>query len=172
MRISKTIFLSFLFAGVAMTAEAADVTLDGWILRPTCDIELNNGVATLNVGTYKSADFVANQQIGEVPLSIALTNCTPDETEMIPGGAMTGHLHVHGNVSDTNRDIFTQHQGDTVGFMLKFNSKAVHEGESMGIPVMLDKDSELELMVGMGSETVNPAPGMYSAPLTITYELH
>lgn len=156
-----------------MTAEAADVTLDGRILRPTCDIELNNGVATLNVGTYKSADFVANQQIGEVPLSIALTNCTPDETEMLPGGPISGLLRVYSNVSDTNNRIFTQNQDDTVGFMLKFNSHNIHGGpKPEGIAVILDRDNELELMVGMGSETVNPAPGMYSVPLTITYELN
>lgn len=168
MKISKRIFLPLLFAGVAMTAEAADVTLGGWVVQPTCDIEVNNGVDTIYVGTYKSKDFVANQPIGDVPMTIALTNCTPGKK---PGELMTGLLKITGNTADDNK-LFIKNQGDTVGFMFKMSGTIIGNEVQFSHPIPLDYDSEVELTVGMASETVNPAPGMYSVPVTILYEVN
>lgn len=163
MKFTKTVIAAAGFAGVAMSANAADtadITLNGKIVLSTCDIELNSGAATLEVGTYKSQDFVANQQLGSVSLPVALTNCTDGET---------GFLKVTGNTSSANTEIFTQNQNDTVGFMMTYN----------GAPVMADQNTAAikvtgtthyeEFLVGMASKTVDPAPGVYSVPVTVSY---
>ena len=64
---------------MANAAPSADVTLEGIITNSTCDVSVNNGPATLNVGVYKASSFTPNTQQGSVALPVELTNCA-DET--------------------------------------------------------------------------------------------
>lgn len=163
MKFSKTIVAAALFAGVTMTANAADtadITLNGEIVLSTCDIELNNGAATLEVGTYKSQDFVANQQLGSVSLPVSLTNCTDGES---------GFLKVTGSTASANNEIFTANDGDSVGFMMTYNSAPVVADQNTAAITVTGTDHQEEFLVGMASETVDPAPGQYSAPVTVSY---
>ena len=163
MKFTKTVIAAALFAGVAMSANAADtadITLNGEIVLSTCDIELNSGAATLDVGIYKSQDFVANQQLGSVSLPVALTNCTDGET---------GFLKVTGNTASVNTKIFTPNQDDTVGFMMTYNSAPVVADQNTAAITVTGTTHDEEFLVGMASETVDPAPGVYSAPVTVSY---
>lgn len=163
MNFTKTVVAAALFAGVAMTANAADtadITLNGEIVLSTCDIELNNGAATLEVGTYKSQDFVANQQLGSVSLPVSLTNCTDGES---------GFLKVTGNTASANNEIFTPDQDDSVGFMMTYNGAPVVADQNTAAITVSGTTHDEEFLVGMASETVDPAPGLYSAPITVAY---
>lgn len=163
MKFSKTIVAAALLSGIVMTANAADtadITLNGEIVLSTCDIELNNGAATLEVGTYKSKDFVANQQLGSVSLPVSLTDCTDGES---------GFLKVTGNTASSNNEIFTPAQGDTVGFMMTYNGAPVVAGQNTAAVSVSGTTHNEEFLVGMASEATNPAPGTYSAPITVSY---
>ncbi len=74
MSIKKSVIAVAVFAslsGVSMMANAApsaDVTLEGIITNSTCDVSVNNGLATLNVGSTK-------QVLLPLTLSRALLRC-------------------------------------------------------------------------------------------------
>lgn len=166
MKMKQTIVAAALFASVAgislnaNAADTADITLNGEIVLSTCDIELNNDAATLDVGTYKSADFIANQQLGSVSLPVALTNCTNGES---------GFLKVTGNTATGNNQIFTETDGDTVGFMMTYNGTAVTDEQNTAEITVTGTEYQDEFVVGMASTDVDPAPGVYSAPITVSY---
>lgn len=166
MNAKKTLVAAALFASVAglslnaNAADTADITLNGEIVLSTCDIELNNGAATLDVGTYKSADFVANQQLGAVSLPVSLTNCTDGES---------GFLKVTGNTANGNNQIFTENDGDDVGFMMTYNGAAVANEQNSAEITITGTELQDEFIVGMASVDVDPAPGEYSAPITVSY---
>ncbi|WP_429913910.1 fimbrial protein [Klebsiella pneumoniae] len=117
MSIKKSVIAAAVFAslsGVSMMANAApsaDVTLEGIITNTTCDVSVNNGLATLNVGVYKASSFTPNTQQGSVALPVELTNCADE----------TGALIIQGQSasSDPSKQLFTAATGDTVGFMIK-----------------------------------------------------
>lgn len=166
MNAKKTLVAAALFAGVAgislnaNAADTADITLNGEIVLSTCDIELNNGAATLDVGVYKSSDFVANQQLGAVSLPVSLTNCTDGES---------GFLKVTGNTATGNNQIFTEDDGDDVGFMMTYNGAAVVNEQNTAEITITGTELQDEFVVGMASVDADPAPGVYSAPITVAY---
>ncbi|OHT23721.1 hypothetical protein A3Q29_20120 [Providencia stuartii] len=163
MKLPKTIVAATLFAGVAMTANAegtGKVTLNGTITNSTCDISLNGGAAVLDVGTYRSGDFVAGQQLGSVPLSVSMTNCTDGES---------GYLKVSGNTATGNTQIFTENDGDTVGFMMKYGGTTVTEGGDTASVTISGTEAQKEFLVGMASVAAAPDAGNYTAPVTVNY---
>lgn len=162
--ISTALFAAI--AGVSMTtiaAPSADVTLTGIITNTTCDVEVNGGQATLNVGVYKSGDFTANTQQGSVPLPVTLTNCADE----------TGSLIVQGTTASANpgKQLFTATTGDTVGFMIKTSDNAaqVASDEDVALDVTAAGSNTYTFNVGMGSTTLAPVAGGYSAPITVAY---
>lgn len=163
MKFNKAMMVAAVFTGFTMAANAADtanITLNGEIVTSTCDIELNNGAATLNVGTYKSKDFIANQQNGSVSLPVSLTECTEGES---------GFLKVTGNTATNNNNIFTENQGDTVGFMMTYNGNQVTDAQNTTGITVNGTEYQDEFIVGMASTTLGPQPGEYSAPITVSY---
>ncbi|QQN35151.1 type 1 fimbrial protein [Rahnella aceris] len=155
-----------ILSGVSMMANAAssaDVTLTGIITSTTCDVTVNNAKATLNVGVFKSGDFTANTQQGSVPLPVELTNC---ENE-------SGALIIQGVTASANpgKQLFTAATEDTVGFMIKTsdNASQVAVDENVALDVTSAGANAYTFNVGMGSTTLTPAAGAYSAPITVAY---
>ncbi|MDA5494137.1 fimbrial protein [Yersinia intermedia] len=155
-----------LIAGMSMAANAApsaDVTLTGIITNTTCDVEVNNGQASLNVGVYKSGNFTVNTQQGSVPLPVTLTDCADE----------TGSLLIQGITASANpsKQLFTATTGDTVGFMIKTSDSAaqVAADEDIALDVTTAGPNTYTFNVGMGSTTLAPAPGGYSTPITVAY---
>ncbi|WP_181375153.1 MULTISPECIES: fimbrial protein [Enterobacterales] len=153
-------------SGMSMMANAApsaDVTLTGIITNTTCDVTVNNAQATLNVGVYKSGEFTANTQQGSVPLPVELTNCSDE----------TGALIIQGTTASANpsKQLFTAASDDTVGFMIKTsdNASQVAADESVAFDVTSAGANTYAFNVGMGSTTLTPAAGAYSAPITVAY---
>ncbi|WP_145587592.1 fimbrial protein [Yersinia rochesterensis] len=154
-------------SGVSITANAApaaDVTLTGIITATTCDVEVNNGLAALNVGVFKSGDFTANSQKGSVPLQVKLTDCDDEED---------GSLIIQGITASSNpsQQLFTAAIADTVGFMIKVSddSAQVAANEEIPLSVTAAGPNLYTFNVGMGSTTLAPAAGAYSAPITVAY---
>ncbi|MFW8217253.1 fimbrial protein, partial [Klebsiella pneumoniae] len=81
------------------------------ITNTTCDVSVNNGLATLNVGVYKASSFTPNTQQGSVALPVELTNCADEAGALIIQGQSAS--------SDPSKQLFTAATGDTVGFMIK-----------------------------------------------------
>lgn len=148
---------------MANAAPSADVTLTGIITSTTCDVTVNNAQATLNVGIYKSGDFTANTQQGSVPLPVELTNCADE----------SGALVIQGVTASGNpgKQLFTAATGDTVGFMIKTSVNALQlaADEDVALEVTSEGSNTYTFNVGMGSTTLKPAAGAYSAPITVAY---
>lgn len=162
--ISVTLFAAITGASMmANAAPSANVTLTGIITNTTCDVTVNNAQATLNVGVYKSGDFTANTQQGSVPLPVELTNCADE----------SGALIIQGTTASTNpsKQLFTAATGDTVGFMIKTsdNASQVAADEDVARDVTSAGSNSYTFNVGMGSTTLTPAAGAYSAPITVAY---
>lgn len=140
-----------------------NITLTGTISAVSCEVILNGGQSTLNVGNYPSASFTANTQVGVTPLNIALTGC--DKVS----GTGKGNLLVSGTVSSANTGLFVNDSQETVGFMLKDKD---NNQITNNTPVPLDVkagDNIYSMSVGMGSLKTAPANGVYSAPIVIAY---
>lgn len=168
MSIKKSIVSLAVFAtlsgvsAVASAAPSADVTLEGVITNTTCDVSVNNGLATLNVGVYKAGDFTANTQQGSVALPVELTNCADE----------TGALVIQGQSasSDPSKQLFTAATGNTVGFMIQdANGAQVAEGQDVALNVTSAGPNTYSFNVGMGTTDTLPAAGAYSAPVTVAY---
>ena len=155
-------------AGFSMNASAApsaEVTLQGIITNTTCDVAVNGGKSTLNVGVFKSSDFAAaNTQQGSVPLNVTLTNCSADES---------GNLIVQGITSTGNNDknLFVNADSDTVGFMIKDvdDNQIINGGTGAALAVTAGQDTNYAFKVGMGSTEPTPMAGSYSAPVVVAY---
>ncbi len=170
MLFKKCLVSTLLFAGVtgisltASAAPAAEVTLQGIITSTTCDVTVNGGKSTLNVGLYKSSDFTtANTQVGSVPLKVTLSNCTADET---------GNLIIQGVTSTANNDknLFVNADADTVGFMIKnANNAQVAANTSHAVAAAQNTPTDYSFTVGMGSTTNSPSAGSYKAPIVVAY---
>ncbi|MFC0226305.1 fimbrial protein [Serratia aquatilis] len=170
MSFKKCLVSTLLLAGVtgislnASAAPSAEVTLQGIITSTTCDVTVNGGKSTLNVGEFKSSDFTtANTQVGSVPLKVTLSNCAADET---------GNLIIQGVTSTANNDknLFVNADADTVGFMIK-NAGNGQVAANANNPVVgaLDSPTDYLFSVGMGSTATSPAAGAYSAPIVVAY---
>lgn len=171
--ISTMLFTAITGASLsANAAPAADVTLTGIITNTTCDITVNGGQATLNVGTFKTADITGAgvlTQVGDTPLPVALT-C--NDTENMDSAM--GSLVVQGNTSnlDVSNKLFTSVTTGTVGFMLKLENNTDNIVANQPVPVTGTAGAsayDYTYKVGMASAT-NAAPaGAYSAPITVAY---
>ncbi|HGK3995346.1 TPA: fimbrial protein [Klebsiella pneumoniae] len=168
MSIKKSVIAAAVFAslsGVSMMANAApsaDVTLEGIITNSTCDVSVNNGLATLNVGVYKASSFTPNTQQGSVALPVELTNCADE----------TGALIIQGQSasSDPSKQLFTAATGDTVGFIIKdANDVQVAESQNVALDVTSADTNSYSFNVGMGTTDATPAAGSYSVPVTVAY---
>lgn len=149
---------------LANGAPSAEVLLQGVITNTTCDVTINGGKSTLNVGVYKSIDFTsANTQVGSVPLNVTLSNCTVDES---------GNLVIQGvtSTASNNKNLFVNVDTDTVGFMIK-NAVGTQVTANAGTPVSATQGTPTayNFQVGMGSTTVSPAAGTFSAPVVVAY---
>ncbi|CAI1547421.1 fimbrial protein [Serratia fonticola] len=155
------------FAGMSMNANAApsaEVTLQGTITNTTCDVTINGGKSTLNIGVFKTNQFTsANTQIGSVPMNVTLSNCAADES---------GNLIVQGitSVANNDKNLFVNADADTVGFMIK-DAAAIQVTANNGPTVDVEDGivSEYAFQVGMGSSTTAPVAGAYSAPIVVAY---
>lgn len=163
----STIALASLISGMSFAANAADasaeVTLQGIITSTTCDVTINGGKSVLNVGTFKSATFVANEMQGSVPMPVSLSNCTADET---------GNLVVQGltSVKNNDKNIFVSDDANTVGFMVQnADGDAITNGQSTEVSAKTGETTNYNFTVGMASTTATPAAGIYSAPILVAY---
>ncbi len=141
-----------------------DITLTGAISTVSCEVVLNGGSSTLNVGTFPSDSFVtASTRVGETPLHISLNGCTPAST------ANQGALYVQGTTANGSPSIFVNNAANTVGFMLSYaNNQTVVNNQA--IPLDVQAGSNVyQLTAGMGSLNTSPANGIYTAPIVIAY---
>ncbi|MTC48278.1 fimbrial protein [Providencia alcalifaciens] len=166
MRMPKSVIAIALFACASLNANAAataDVTLEGVITATTCDVSVNGDQATLDVGIYRSVDFTANAQLGNVVMPVVLSNCSADET---------GELLINGITSTGNasQNIFVSNEAETVGFMIADESSVtVANGMGPVVNVTAVDGGTYDFTVGMASTTLLPAAGPYSAPITVAY---
>lgn len=169
MNTRNTFAVSVFFAGAlgaslnAYAAATADVTLNGIITATTCDLTVNGGQATLDVGVYKATDFTANTKQGNVSLPVVLNNCTKGEK---------GDLIIRGKTSSGNaaQNIFVADDDDTVGFMITdASSNIITNGSGPEVSVTEANGGQYRFSVGMASTTTAPAAGTYSAPITVSY---
>lgn len=148
----------------ASAASSAEVTLQGIITNTTCDVTVNGGKSTLNVGIHKSSAFTtANTQVGSVPLNVTLSNCTAAEA---------GNLIIQGVTSTANNDknLFVNADTDTVGFMIKDAVKTqIAANANTAVAATAGKPTDYIFQVGMGSTTTTPATGAYNAPIVVAY---
>ncbi|HGS4463325.1 TPA: fimbrial protein [Vibrio metschnikovii] len=151
---------------IGMNANAAqgtaEVTLQGLITTTSCDVTANQGLAVLDVGIFKSSDFEANTQLGEMPLVVSL-DCTDAEE---------GDLIITGITSKdrVENDIFTSSVDNTVGFMIKDASDSVVENfKGPQVSTEAGIVTDYIFTVGMASSQEAPEAGLYSAPINVTY---
>lgn len=167
----KSIVITTLLAALsgvsvnAFAAGGADVTLQGVITKTTCDVSVNNGNPTLNVGVFKTTEFNGSlTQIGETPLTVELKSCSADET---------GKLLVLGTTASAApaNTLFVNNVSDKTGFMLKDSGsvQVVNAAEKIDVTVKKATPTNYTFKVGMGSTVATPEPGIYTAPVTIAY---
>ncbi|EKT60163.1 fimbrial protein [Providencia sneebia] len=172
MSFNKVALTATLLAGLSAASlnanannASAEVTLQGVITATTCDVTVNGGKSVLNVGTYPSASFVANQKLGSVNMPVTLTGCDAAEEK--------GSLIVQGltSIANNNQNIFVSKDSDKVGFMVALaNDTVIKSGEGAPVTVATDATgANYSFKVGMGSTTGTPEPGAYSAPILVAY---
>lgn len=154
---------------VSLSATAANnnqqqITLSGSISAVSCDVTLNGGQSTLNVGNFPSASFTAaGTQVGAIPLNISLIGCDKASAEK------KGELLVQGQTSAGNQNLFVNDSSATVGFMLKdMNSNQIANNTPVPLDVKIGNNT-YSMTVGMGSLSTKPENGIYSAPIVIAY---
>ena len=153
-------------SGMSLNASAdpaAEVTLQGIITSSTCDVIINGGKSTLNVGVFKSDAFTANEMLGSTPLPVSLINCAEAET---------GNLIIQGLTSIKNNDknIFVSDDVNTVGFMIADEEgDTITNGQEIAAEVEPGIAKDFSFTVGMASTTAAPTPGVYSAPILVAY---
>lgn len=170
MSIPKTLLSALLIVGTAgacfsaSAAPSAEVTLQGIVTNTTCDITVNGGKSTLNIGVQKASAFsAANTQVGSVPLNVTLSGCTVDET---------GSLIVQGVTSTANNDknLFVSASTDTVGFMLRDAAgKQISTASKTSVSATKAAAVNYAFSVGMGSAKTTATAGSYSAPVVVAY---
>ncbi len=169
MFLSKPLFsataLASLFSLSAIAgANQQNITLTGAISTVSCEVVLNGGSSTLNVGTFPSDSFVtAGTQVGETPLYISLNGCDAAST------TNQGALYVQGMVANGSNNIFVNQMSNSVGFMLTdAANKVVINNQAIPLDVKTGNNT-YRLTTGMGSMTPSPANGIYSAPIVVAY---
>lgn len=141
------------------------VTLNGAISAVSCEVVLNGGSSTLNVGTYAKTKFAAaaSTQVGTVPLVVSLTGCDKDST------ADSGALYIQGTTANGSNSIFVNNENNNVGFMLKdANGTQVVNNQPIKLDVKAGS-TNYSFSAGMGATTKAPANRAYSAPIVIAY---
>lgn len=147
----------------AMADASQEITLQGIITSTTCDVTVNGGKSVLNVGAFKSVDFVANQKLGSVTMPVALTNCSADEE---------GQLVVQGltSVKNNDKNLFVENDANTVGFMIAdANGDIITNNQEVSVDAKVGETTNYDFTVGMASTTLTPEPGVYSAPILVAY---
>lgn len=173
MALKKIALTTTLLAGlssISLNASAdpsAEVTLQGIITNTTCNVTVNGGKSVLNIGVFKSSEFIADQKLGSVDMPVTLTNCPAEEAE-------TGDLIIQGltSVKNNEQNIFVSNDTDTVGFMIaqSDNTTIVKNGGGAVVDVAKDETSATyNFKVGMASTKSAPAAGSYSAPILVAY---
>lgn len=141
-----------------------EVTLTGAISKVACEVVLNGGASTLNVGTFPSKSFsTANKQVGSVPLNISLQGCSDASTPN------KGAIYIQGTTANGSDSIFVNNSANAVGFMLQTaDAKTVVNNEAIPLDVTAGSNT-YKLTAGMGSTSTTPTNGVYSAPIVIAY---
>lgn len=162
--ISLTVLASLVSISGTAAANQQDITLTGAISAVSCEVVLNGGSSTLNVGTFPSNQFVANTQLGTTDLAISLNGCDAATAE-----DGVGALYVQGKTAHGTNNIFVSDINNTVGFMLTDNSKkTVVNNQAIPLSVKAG-DNSYVMTAGMASTKTLPNNGLYSAPIVIAY---
>ncbi|HAT1528511.1 TPA: hypothetical protein I8W52_003744, partial [Morganella morganii] len=161
----------------------ANVTLSGLISAVTCDIDVNgiSGGTTINTGMHTTSDFgstVNNVTGTPVTMVVTLKNCG-DKNSV----SETGNLYISGTTAPNgNNNIFVGNDAYT-GFMIlktggKTSKDAIENDGHVPLDVKgyLDDDGDITLgsasytfNVAMASTITAPTPGLYTAPVIISY---
>lgn len=161
--LSTTILASVVSMSAIAGPNQQDITLTGAISSVSCEVVLNGGSSTLNVGTFPADAFTANTQVGTVPLSISLNGCSTASTEE------TGALYVQGLTANGSQSLFVNNAANSVGFMLTdAASQLVVNNQPIPLDVTAGSNT-YQFTAGMGSLNTSPANGVYSAPIVIAY---
>jgi len=169
--ILRTALLASISA-VSINAIAAtgEVTLQGVLTATTCTVNPNGGKSTLNVGTFNTkvggagASFSAVNTITDqtVAMPVALTGCTAGEV---------GELIIQGTTSTGNaeQNVFVAENSQAVGFMIEdAEGNVVTEGVPLTVAAA-STSASYTFNVGMGTTTLTPEAGSYSAPILVAY---
>lgn len=161
---STTVLTSFISLSAIAGPNQQDITLTGAISTVSCEVVLNGGSSTLNVGTFPADSFVtASKQVGVTPLLISLNGCNAVSTED------TGALYVQGVTANGSQSIFVNNAANSVGFMLTdAASNVVVNNQAIPLDVAAGSNT-YQFTAGMGSLNTSPANGAYSAPIVIAY---
>lgn len=166
---NKTLFTTLALTSLVSFSALAgpnqqDITLTGAISAVSCEVVLNGGSATLNVGTFQATAFNAvAKQVGDTPLVISLNNCTTASAEE------SGAIYVQGKTADGSNNIFVSDVNSQVGFMLTDDkSNPVVNNQPVSYSVTKGTNS-VTFKAGMGALTTTPTNGVYSAPIVVAY---
>lgn len=169
MKFTKTLFSATVLTTLVSASAVAgpnqqDITLTGAISSVSCEVVLNGGSSTLNVGTFPADAFItANKQVGNTPLYISLNGCSETSTPN------SGALYVQGMTANGSQSLFVNNTGNSVGFMLTdAASKSVENNQAIPFDVTAGSNT-YQFTAGMGSLNTTPANGVYSAPIVIAY---
>jgi len=162
--LSTAVLTSLVCLSATAGPNQQDITLTGAISAVSCEVVLNGGSSTLNVGTFAADAFaVANKQVGSIPLYISLNGCSAESTED------TGALYVQGLTANGSQSLFVNNAANSVGFMLTdAASNPVVNNQAIPLDVAEGSNS-YQFTAGMGSLNATPANGSYSAPIVIAY---
>ncbi|MCS3429515.1 fimbrial protein [Klebsiella sp. BIGb0407] len=162
--LSATLLTSVISLSAIAGPNQQDITLTGAISAVSCEVVLNGGSSTLNVGTFAADAFtVASKQVGTTPLYISLNGCSAASEED------SGNLYVQGMTANGSQSLFVNNASNSVGFMLTdAASKPVVNNQAIPLDVTAGSNS-YQFTAGMGSLNTTPANGVYSAPIVIAY---
>ena len=165
-RLLTVVALSCFASLSAVAANQQQITLSGTITAVSCEVVLNGGQSTLNVGGFPAASFTsagANTQVGAIPLNISLTGCDKASAEG------KGSLLIQGLTPAASNSLFVDDISATVGFMLKdADSNQITNNTPIPLDVAVGANT-YSMSAGMGSLTATPANGIYTAPIVVAY---
>jgi type 1 fimbria pilin len=147
-----------------------EVTLQGVLTATTCTVTPNSGKSTLNVGTF-------NTKVGEVGASFSAVNTITSQTVAMPvaltgcTAGEAGELIIQGTTSTGNaeQNVFVAENSQAVGFMIEdAEGNVITEGVPLSIGAG-NTAASYTFNVGMGTTTLTPEAGSYSAPILVAY---
>ncbi|EMH0062378.1 hypothetical protein NRH57_001728 [Providencia rettgeri] len=167
-------------AGVSMGAQAAnnaDVTLLATISDSTCNIEVNNNNATLDVGTYSVADVKAVPVMTPVPNGAILpvkVDCAGSAADQTGSLVITGQTSTH----DANQTLFVGRDANAyTGFLIKektgFTAPAIVKNAALSsqtftIPAATPLSVDYDVNVATADLTKVKAEGL-SSPIKVAF---